>query len=469
MLRKALDIDPLDHLALYENSRVEVTGEKANRIANVRFQDTIRDNPEAYLEIAADYVACGLWGEVSQLLTAAVDRSNDGLSNYPTIHYYLAYAQAMSGDEKSAQKWLRSAAACPRDYCFPFRLETLAVYDYAVKANPADASAWYYRGNLLFDLQPEAAMQCWERAIAHNPQMGLAHRNLGWGYRHHQRDIGRAIACYEKAIEVNPNDPVYYAELDTLMEQNNETVERRLAIFAGRHDVVKHYQQALLREVMVLLQAQQYDRAIGILDSSFFHAQEGNRQVHDVHVDLHLLQGLKCLAEDRNEEALAHFKRADDYPVNQQIIRSSDYEKNAEIYYQTAVCLAVQGDMSEAEAYLKRARSAVGENSALFYQGLTLEKLGDPKGARKKYDRLIELGTERMKDLDSVDFFAKFGDGGPEHRRIAEAHYLVGLGLLGKGDLEQAAQTLRKAIQYDVNHTWARFYLRQCDEQMSEF
>ena len=47
----------------------------------------------------------------------------------------------------------------PPNYVFPFRLEEVKVLQAAMQANPADARAPYYLGNLLYDRQPASGHQ----------------------------------------------------------------------------------------------------------------------------------------------------------------------------------------------------------------------------------------------------------------------------------------------------------------------
>ena len=60
-----------------------------------------------------------------------------------------------------------TAAACSPLYCFPNALEDIAVLEWATEANPGDARAPYYLGNLLYDRKRyEEALLLWERSAA---------------------------------------------------------------------------------------------------------------------------------------------------------------------------------------------------------------------------------------------------------------------------------------------------------------
>jgi tetratricopeptide (TPR) repeat protein len=58
----------------------------------------------------------------------------------------------------------------PSDYCFPSRLEEIAILESAMRANPSDARAPYYLGNLLYDRRRHVeAIRHWEKAAKLDP------------------------------------------------------------------------------------------------------------------------------------------------------------------------------------------------------------------------------------------------------------------------------------------------------------
>jgi Tfp pilus assembly protein PilF len=58
-----------------------------------------------------------------------------------------------------------------------------------------------------------------------------------------------------------------------------------------------------------------------------------------------------------------------------------------------------------------------------------------------------------------VDFFAKFGEQETRQTRRAAGHYVLGLGLMGKGQIDQARNQFEQAINFNAGHTWARHWL----------
>ena len=88
----------------------------------------------------------------------------------------------------------------PARYCFPSRLESIAVLRDAMKHNPKDAMAGYYLGNFLYEKQPEAAIKEWEKSVSLGANFATLHRNLGLAYDRTEKNIPKAITSYKKAM-----------------------------------------------------------------------------------------------------------------------------------------------------------------------------------------------------------------------------------------------------------------------------
>lgn len=463
---EALAVDPLDHLAHYERSlALQAMGRgRAGQRGKRELKRLLRNHAESYVELATDYMAAGLWDEMADLLETAAKQDVAGLSDCPTLHYYLAYAYDQQGQEPKAKAALKKAKSCPTDYCFPFRLESLDVYDFALQVNPQDSRAWYYRGNLLFDRQPEEAMAAWQKAVTYEPNLAIAYRNLGWGEFYTRQNAAQAIAHYEKAIECNHRDPRYYIELDKLYERQGTSVEKRLALMQSHPEVLQQHEAAVYRRIVVLVQAGRYDDAIEALDNNFFHAAEERRNVHEVHVDAHLLRGLDFFHAGDMKAALADFQTADTYPENHQTGRARREPRNVAIYTLIGLC---QQRLGQASAAQKAFEEAVDEGTTKewydYYLGVAQQALGHEDAAQKIFVTLVENGTQRLQKDGEVNAFAKFGEGDTRQVSQAKAQTLIGLGNLGQGQKTKARTALQKAVDLDVNNLWARYFLTQTE------
>lgn len=457
-----LDIDKLNFQAMYELMMISKDRGNEPEADNYKKKlfEIMRDDPETYLELATVYMNSGMLKEASELLSMVRETNNPQLVNYPTIHYYLGYFDHLMKNTESASSHFKKAARLSIDYCFPFRLETLNVYEVALEYTPQSANIFYYRGNILFDKQPEAAIKNWEKAVELNPGFAMAWRNMGWGYDYHYDDIDRAINAYEKAIESNKTEAKFYYELDKLYEEKGVPVDTRLTLLTENHKYVSRRQDALVREILVLVHAGLYDRAIQYLNDNFFHSQEGLRELHDVHVNAHLLRGLKYIHENNNQQALDDFLAADKYPENHQLGRDPDYERNPQIYYFIGLGYEKKGDSDSAEDYYEKAAELSGiPVEYQFYQARALEKLGRKEKAEEIFLNLTKEGKKRLEQGDEVDFFAKFGEEQTPEERKSVAWQLQGLGYSGLNKKKQAREMFSNALSLNSYQIWSEEYL----------
>ena len=218
-----LAIDPLDFWAMNERLLAqEMRGdETAAQQSQQHLDQAMRGEVQSYLELASDYMNLGMWQEAKDVLQRPVDAELSVVSGYPLVHYYLGYLRQQLGDHDRAQACFTRTASLPSDYCFPFRFEEIEVLEAALAANPRDSMAEYYLGNLLFDHQPEKAMEHWDRSRSIDPTRAMAHRNQGWAYYRVKNDVDQAIACYEQAAGCKQLEPRMLLELDQLYEAAN--------------------------------------------------------------------------------------------------------------------------------------------------------------------------------------------------------------------------------------------------------
>ncbi|MBM4090657.1 MAG: DUF5107 domain-containing protein, partial [Planctomycetes bacterium] len=462
----ALAIDPLDFRAHNERSLSQLAGADPASAAETleRLTRLMRDDVQAYLELATDYMHAGLWLDALQVLQRPVRGTMQPAGSYPLVHYYLGYLHLAMGDQAEAAACFAQGSAAPTDYCFPFRLETAEVLKTALQANANDARAEYYLGNLLFDLQPDAAIAHWERARTLDESLAIVHRNLGWAYYRVKNDLAGAIGHYEKAVSCNQRDPRLFLELDLLYEFANVPPDRRLDALQANHAIVAEREDSLLREITVLVLTGNHGQAIRHLAENRFHAQEGRSEIHDVFVDAHLLEGLRLMQAREYQEALTHFLKASEYPENLSVGRPRNDPRAPEVNYHTGVAYkALNNRRSAAECFRKAAEQRETGSWPLtrYYQALSMIELGRRDEAKDIFDGLIGRGRDQLVKGTSADFFAKFGEQETRRSQEASAHFLIGLGLVGKGDRAAAREQFAAAVKLNVSHVWARYHLAE--------
>ena len=138
----------------------------------------------------------------------------------PLAHYTLGWLLEKVDDPKAAQKHFKMAAALPPDYCLPARLEEIAILETAMRANPADAKASYYLGNLLYDRRRHTeAITFWEKSARLDGNFPTVWRNLGIGYFNISKKPAKARAAYDQAFKADPNDARLLFERDQLWKR----------------------------------------------------------------------------------------------------------------------------------------------------------------------------------------------------------------------------------------------------------
>lgn len=472
LLAKSLLDDPLDFFALNERHllRQKPDPRRADSEAARKLNAAMRYDVQVYLELATDYMSLGFWDEAIDVLSRIVRDKTDFAGTYPLVYYYLAFLHGRKGDVEVAKKFYSQAGAIPADYCFPFRAESAEVLKAALAHNPVDARAHYYLGNLLYELQPQKAIEHWERSRALDGSFALVHRNLGWAYYRTSDDVAQAIASYERAVSSNANDPRLFTELDQLYELGNAPVETRLAVLEKHRATVAQRNDSLERWAAVLVLAGRYDEAVDLLARTHFHVREGGGEIRGTYVNAHLLRGLSRLRQNQPQAALEDLLAAAEYPENLSVgrPRSGDALSPQIAYYAARACEAL-GDPNRARQYDTKAagqrggRGARGGgfvSEARFFQAMAMQKLQRDSEAQEIFDELIKAGQDRLTREETADFFAKFGEQEARQGRQASAHYLVGLGHLAKGDLDSARASFALATKLNVSHVWARQMLK---------
>ena len=246
LVKEALTLDPLDWWARH------LSGEPLGCDA------------QTALDIAHDYARAGFYAEAIDLLSDFLLRHShstfylasresgspkaeqkhclptQSLGALPLTYYTLGWLQKKVGNTKSATKHFRKAATLPADYCFPSRLEEIAILESAMRANPGDARAPYYLGNLLYDRRRHnEAIQLWEKSAALDQRFPIVLRNLGIGDFNIHRNARKARAAYERAFQLNPADARLLYERDQLWKRLGEKPSRRLSEMEKHLDLVE--------------------------------------------------------------------------------------------------------------------------------------------------------------------------------------------------------------------------------------
>jgi len=455
--------DPLDFWAANELVLVQAArglNQESERLA-ASLKLTMRDSVENHLELAADYARCGFYDESAAVLGRLMPGKPPAAA-HPLVLYDSAYYCNKLGKDAEARRFLQAAAESSPDLAFPFRLEDLAVLEWAAAENPRDSKAPYLLGNLLFDRQPEKAMEAWEKAISLAENFPAARRNLGIALARVKHDLDRAIPELEKALAGARGEARLYSELDELYDLSDVPPRRRLDILSQNHGAVAARDDALSREIVLLVELEQHDRAIELLEGHHFHVWEGGGEIHDIYIDAHLGRGRKAMAAGRPAASLRDFLAALEYPDNLEVGRPAAGGRDAEVYYHIGLAQEAAGDeKAAAEAFARSAAAPGGPAEPAYYRGLSQRKAGREAEARAEFEGLIRYSQEMLGAAATRDYFAKFGEKETAGRREARLRYLLGLGLRGQGEEAAARSELRKSLALYPHFFRAQRELRQ--------
>jgi tetratricopeptide (TPR) repeat protein len=459
--------DPLDDWSLCETCfSLKASGrESAAQQALQLFRERNHGKEQSLLELSLEYAHAGLWEDAIRVLSEIYLEGRNDRNVSPMIYYFLGYFWLQKEDETEAIQYFQLASEQSPDYCFPFRLESIRILEEAERVNPSDPRAPFYLGNLLFDMQPERAMQAWERSAALDGSYWLTHRNLGMAYYKVDNNIQLAVAHYLESISLKPDDQRLLFEVDQIYAAGRENPEIRLKLLQQHHDAIanNNVSDALSREIMLLVQLGRYTEALAVLEENHFKQWEGVSKAYNSYVDAHLILGLALMQEGKYKEALEHMNSAGEFPSNMMVAKPYRGGRSGEVYYFTGMVYEAMGRKKMArEQYQlcveERLNSRLDETH--FYKALGLEKLGKTEEAEEIFEGLISLGQQQL-HYTQADFFAKFGERETPDDKLSNAYYLIGLGHLGKKMDNEARLHFSEAVRLNINHVWAAEYLSQ--------
>jgi len=459
--------DPLDVRIMAERWLATKNPEITKDMVSV-----MNEHPATAQETAAEYFSSGLWQDGTEVLSQLIKSATEKYKISPMVYYYLGYFARKMGQAQKADEYYSLAVKMSPDYVFPFQHEAIAILREAMKAKPDDAMAPYYLGNLMFDWQPDEAVKLWEKSVALGATFPIVYRNLAIAYSHQAEGIAldKAIANLEKAVSFDNKYAVHFFELDQLYEAAGTSPEKRLAILEKNHKTVMERDDALSREISLKVCMGKYDDAIELLQGRKFNIWEGGARfnVNDCWTDAHLLRGHQEFAAGRYKEALADYRGSVEFPENLRATSSRGSGRSAEVDYWIATAYEALGERDNAEKFWTESssssgrRSRGGRNTQQYYQALSLAKLGKKEDVKEMFQDLVESGKEALGRTSSqIDFFAKFGEQQSQRSRLANAHYMAGLGYLGLNEKDKARQEFNQALEASPDHLGAKTMLAQ--------
>ncbi len=447
-LRETLALDPLDWWAVHLSGR------------------PLRCDGQVRLDLALDYARAGLLGEALSVLSDFLSEPLAGTA--PLVSYYRAWLSDRLGQKTETRRHLRAATVASPDYCFPARLEEIAILTWAGTANPRDARAPYYLGNLLFDRRRHTeAIRHWENSAKLDPTFSIVWRNLGIACFNVRAQPAKARTAYERAFRANPTDARLVYERDQLWKRCGVTPRVRRRELAAHLDLVHQRDDLSLELASLHNQLGAPDKALAILSARKFQPWEGGEgQALAQHVATHLALGRTALARDDATVALRLFEHALSAPENLGEAPHLLANQSAVHFWIGEACAAAH-DRPAAQRHWKEAATFKGDfqdsaartfSEQSYYSALAWNRLGQKARARQLLTQLLAYATRLARQPAKIDYFVTslptmllFNDD-LQARQVTTAKLLAAQANFALGRLPAARRLLAELARRDPNH-----------------
>lgn len=404
-----------------------------------------------FIDVAIDYMKAGFYGDALYALEFADD-------SYPLVSFYKAYCQAKSGIDGS--KCVKYANSLDTGYCFPNRLEDIAVFQYAMNTYKEGANAHYYLGCLYYDKFRYAdAANAWENCVSIDGTHGKAWRNLALYYFDKANLPDKAKQALELALKFKGDDPRLLLEYEQLLKNMNCSIEERLEVYEKYPELLAERDDCYLDQLTLVCQKGEYQKAIDMAANKRFHIYEGGEgKLTKQHAWMHTLFGIELTAEGKEEQAEKIFMNGVNMPKSYGEAKTF-FNQEAHIFYYLGKLYERQGrekDMMKAYEEASVYKAAVSELS--LFRALALKKMGREDEANGVLDEML-VAAENL--IVNKDLRTYYGVGSPspmpfeyniEKNNLTDGHILRAFSLLGYGEINAAEESIavaRKLNPYD--------------------
>ncbi len=299
VLNKILDLDPLSHFARFEQYLLDPCPSSLNN-----FQSMIRNEfpHEAYLEIAAYYVNLRLDDDALRVLEVAPDQA--------TVRYWQAYLSRKKSPERS-RKVLEHAAALSPYLVFPFREESIPVFQWAATVQPEDWKPKYYLSLIYWGMQRnQDALQMLSEC---GDQPDYAPAYICRAFLERGANSQKARVDYERAYCIDKKDwrtanhlANYYLETG----MNDEALDVALDAFEQfpKEEAVR----TLLARTYLI--NGKFQDCYAVLAETSILPYEFQRDVHQMWVQNLVAQALADMRKGQYQEAIERLEASREYP-----------------------------------------------------------------------------------------------------------------------------------------------------------
>jgi len=475
-IKESLAIDPFNYGCLFEEYLLNADKQDAAKLKSIT--NLMRSEPNNYLELSIGYVQAGLYNEALQVLEAY--EQNCEPSNQIVL-YYKSWVASKSGDAGNAKTYAEQAANAASSIYFPNKIEEVLILQNAITVNPTDAKAYYHLGNLWYGKRQYAeAIECWEKSAALDKSFPTVHRNLSLAYYNKLNQPQKSLEEMERAFALDNTDARVLMELDQLDKISGRSFEERLKLLDQYPDLVNERDDLYLERVSLLNNLNQYKAAQELLGTRKFHPWEGGEgKVIGQFLLCHIELAKEALRNGEYQKAIDLLSQVERYPENLGEGKLYGTPEN-DINYLLGCAYEGLKQTEKANSKFSAATEGNGvpvqaiyyndpQPDKILYQALAWQKLGHPQKAEEIFQRFIDFGTEHMNDEIRIDYFAVslpdmlVFDIDINRRNNIFCNYLIGLGKMGLGDIEEGKACLEKVLAMDINQQGAAVHLKMAN------
>jgi len=406
------------------------------------------------VELSIPYRLLGRFDEALAILSLVEEENHDPFGTPPIFYYTKAFCLKASGKQEEASVYYKKGRLAWGSLDrFPFRPESVKPLAEAVAFDPADVTARFHLGCLLYSLgRKDEAISQWEKGVEAAPDNFSLQRTLGMAYLEGGYGIDKTAEHLEAAIELNPDHVRTFTDLSDLYSRSGY-FDRQLALLNKALERSPKDDYIIEGLITTNLVKGDYEQVDSLIRSHVFAQRHRSYGLRDKYRYLRYGFGSRAYLSGKYSEALRQFEQAL-YPPGSLGADDFQYQSAPRVHYYIGLALEKMGKTTEARASFERCVSGWEQlsgdrdswNSDNFYMVLALEKLG-------KTDQ-----AERL--LGSMEHFADSQMDSKYSRWRAEANFLLGLVRKKQGDYGQAQKSFETAVQIMPDMLGPRFELR---------
>jgi tetratricopeptide (TPR) repeat protein len=297
-LNKLLEIDPLNHFALFEKHLLKSDEKSLNAFNNSFKSEMLK---EEYLETGLFYYNIGLNDEAIKVLEQA--------PSYAITNYWLAWLNKT--DNEKSDVYLKKAIDANPEFVFPYRNETLPVLKWAAK----QSSAWvtdYYSALILWNRNRNEAALDYLNKWDNQPEFVPFYYS-----RAHLKGIGTdaALEDMQKALALGPDQWRTYNELANIYNRRGKFSSALDVAEKGHNKFKGNYILDIAYSKSLTLNGN-YEKSAEVLNNTNVLPYEGENSAHNIYVYNYLMLAFDNYKKGNFDAALNLIDKSEEYPEN---------------------------------------------------------------------------------------------------------------------------------------------------------